>query len=158
MNRPLIFFILVLLGALAAAGWLIREAYTDLGEARMEAALAQEEASRIDRAAAQAEAFNTARIQAKERIHTEVKELIREVPIRVPAASSCPLPGGWRMLHDAAATGNPPPPPGGPDDPPASPQDAAATVVDNYGTCRDIANQLRGLQQWVTRNSTPPRP
>jgi hypothetical protein len=98
--------------------------------------------------AAATEAVLSARVESKARIQTVTKEIIREVQVRVPVDAP-PLPGGWRVLHDAAATGVPPAPPGGPDEAPVPAAAAAETVVENYGVCRDTADQLEKLQQWV---------
>ena len=73
--------------------------------------------------------------------------LIKEVPVYVPS-DSCDLPGGWRVLHDAAARGNDPSP-GSADAPPVGAQDAAATVIENYSACRANAEQLIALQALI---------
>lgn len=68
----------------------------------------------------------------------------------VPADRRCALDGAWRVLHDAAATGEPADTgrlaPGA-----AAPvADAAAldTVAENYTDCRDWRGQLLGWQRW----------
>lgn len=87
--------------------------------------------------------------------------IVKEVPIYVPYVPStatsdphpgcdCSLPGGFRVLHDAAAAGELPDPAALADAPSASAQEVATTVADNYLTCHLIAEQLTGLQQWVT--------
>jgi predicted transcriptional regulator len=81
-------------------------------------------------------------------IRTVTKETIRYVPQFVHA-DDCPLPGGFRVLHDAAAKGLVPDPAGVPDAAPAPAQDVAATVADNYGACLENAKQLEGLQEWI---------
>lgn len=74
--------------------------------------------------------------------------IIKEVPTYVPT-TACPLPGGFRLLHDAAARGDDPGPAGGLDAPAVPAQDLARTVIDNYTGCRDNAEQLSALQAWV---------
>lgn len=122
---------------------------------------------KADEAARQARARRAAQIATQQaevtvRVETEYvdrikvvreagKTIIREVPVYVPATDP-PLSGGFRLLHDAAAAGVP----GIPDtagiaDAAAVPaQVAARTVADNYGTCREQAEQLSALQSWVS--------
>lgn len=77
--------------------------------------------------------------------------VIREVPIYVPAQCDADgrLPAGWRVLHDAAASGQPADPTRAADAQPVAPDAAADTVARNYLTCRETAEQLTALQQWV---------
>ena len=81
--------------------------------------------------------------------------IIREVPVYVP--QSCDADGrlsaGWRVLHDAAASGGAADPAAIADAQPVAPDTAAATVARNYGTCRETAEQLIALQQWVREQS-----
>lgn len=74
--------------------------------------------------------------------------IVKEVPIYVPA-DSYPLPGGFRLLHDAAAIGAVPDRAGIADAASVPAQDAASTVVDNYTTCHETAARLTALQDWV---------
>jgi hypothetical protein len=79
--------------------------------------------------------------------------IIKEVPVYVPvqADAACAINRGFVRLHDAAAAGEMPEP--------ARDADAAAasialsavagTVVANYQTCHENAEQLRALQVWV---------
>mgnify|MGYP000164804806 CR=1 FL=1 len=79
--------------------------------------------------------------------------IIKEVPVYVPAQAdaACTINRGFVRLHDAAAAGELPEP--------ATDADAAAagialstvagTVVANYQTCHETAEQLRALQEWV---------
>lgn len=85
-------------------------------------------------------------------VREKAREIVKEVPVYVPA-DSCPLPSGFRVLHDAAAAGLPPipNPAARTDAAPVPAPVAAATVADNYGTCRETAEQLRGLQAWVSQ-------
>jgi hypothetical protein len=74
-------------------------------------------------------------------------EIIKEVPVLVHG--DCNLTGGWRVLHDAAATGSLP------DDPgraaaaadPVEDTAAAETVAGNYAICRADQARLGALQQ-----------
>jgi hypothetical protein len=83
-----------------------------------------------------------------DRVRTVTKTLTKEVPVYVPA-DACPLPDGFRLLHDAAAEGRDPEPPGSPNAAPVPAQDAAATIVENYGTCHEDQRRLADLQKWV---------
>lgn len=83
---------------------------------------------------------------AKQQVVTET--IIKEVPVYVPASTS-DLPGGFRVLHDAAATGGVPDSSRIPDAAAVPAQDFANTFVLNYGICRDTAIRLRGMQEWV---------
>lgn len=78
--------------------------------------------------------------------------IVKEVPVYVPA-DSCPLPAGWGVLHDAAATGGLPDPAVAADGPPVDPRDAAETVGRNYATCHANAERLTALQEWVRRQA-----
>lgn len=80
--------------------------------------------------------------------------IIKEVPIYVPVDSPA-LPGGFRVLHDAAALGELPDPARVADADPADAQTVATTVADNYATCHAIREQLIGLQDWVSGMQQP---
>ena len=77
--------------------------------------------------------------------------IVREVPVYVPAQCDADgrLPAGWRVLHDAAASGQPADAARAADAQPVAPDAAAETVARNYLTCRETAEQLTALQQWV---------
>lgn len=88
--------------------------------------------------------------QAKviERIRTVTKTITKEIPVYVPS-DSCPLPSGFRVLHDAAANGEVPDPARIPNAATVPAQDAAATIAENYGTCHETEQRLIGLQAWI---------
>jgi hypothetical protein len=95
-------------------------------------------------------------------IKTVTQEVIREVPIYIPAATP-PLPGGFRVLHDAAATGTPIDPaatsgaevrPSGPEAAAPAPvpvTEAAEVVIENYGAYHQLANDYRLLLQYIDK-------
>ena len=85
---------------------------------------------------------------AQVRIRTVTQTIIKEVPIYVKAAD-CPMPGGFRVLHDAAADGQLPDAARIPDAATVPAQDVATSITENYGTCRENAARLTGLQEWV---------
>lgn len=86
--------------------------------------------------------------QQQVRIRTVTQTIIKEVPVYVQA-DACPLPGGFRVLHDAAAHGEVPDPARIADAAPAAAQDVAETLAANYGTYQEVAARLLGLQEWV---------
>lgn len=143
--------------AVAAVVYMVRESGASSERVKAQLATAEARVRELETAidSYQAALLKTQRIaqdtaQVREKVRTITKELIREVPVRVPA-DACPLPGDWRVLHDAAASGEVPGPAaaGRADGAPVPAQEAAATVIDNYGTCRDTAERLRGLQRYV---------
>jgi len=79
--------------------------------------------------------------------------LIQEVPVYVPvqADAACTVHRGFVSLHDAAAAGELPTPPGDPDAPAEglALSAVAVTVVTNYQTCHENAEQLKALQDWI---------
>ncbi len=84
-------------------------------------------------------------------VREQADAVIREVPVYVPQSCDADgrLPAGWRVLHDAAASGRVTDPATVDHAQPVAPDTAAATVARNYGTCRETAEQLTALQQWV---------
>lgn len=59
------------------------------------------------------------------------------------------LPGGFRLLHDAAATNTIPSPAGIPDAKPVPVRDAAGTISRNYTTCNAAIEELQGMRAWA---------
>lgn len=87
---------------------------------------------------------------AQVRIRTITKTIVEKVPVYVPL-DSCPLPAGFRLLHDSAAANEPIPDATAIVDGAAIPAAVVAeTVVSNYGTCNANAARLAGLQEWVS--------
>lgn len=83
-------------------------------------------------------------------VHVTGDTIIKEVPIYVPSDSP-DLPGGFRVLHDAAAVGELPNPARIADADPVPAQNLGETIVWNYTTCRATAEQLISLQDWVRK-------
>jgi hypothetical protein len=79
--------------------------------------------------------------------------LIQEIPVYVPvqADAACTVHRGFVSLHDAAAAGELPTAPGDADAPAEglALSAVAATVVSNYQTCHENAEQLKALQDWI---------
>lgn len=85
---------------------------------------------------------------AVEKIVTITETIIKEVPTYVKD-TDCPMSGGFRVHHDAAAHGQLPGPAGIADAAPAPAAAVATTVASNYGTCTEFAQRLTDLQAWV---------
>lgn len=159
---------IALLAVLGLFGWRIH-AY---GESRYEAGQASTQAKwdkAVERGKAEVERLRLA--AGKVTTVTEVKyidrvkvirekgdEIVRQVPVFVPAGSS-DLPGGFRLLHDAAARNVALPEAGAIADAAGVPaQDVAATVAGNYAICHETAQRLTSLQEWVLKQckANPP--
>lgn len=90
-------------------------------------------------------------------IRWRTRTTIKEVPVYVTAETDrrFAVPVGLVRLHDAAAAGvDPatlPDPAGRPDDAPSgvAASTFGATVVDNYGTCREQLEKFAQLQSWI---------
>lgn len=87
-------------------------------------------------------------------IRGETKTIIKEVPIYVTPEddANCVVPDGFVRLHDAAVQGRSvASTPGATDAAPSDTQlsEVAITVVENYGVCRETAEQLTALQRWI---------
>jgi hypothetical protein len=81
--------------------------------------------------------------------------ITKEVPVYVPSDAPA-LPGGFRVLHDAAARGEVPDPAGIPDAAPVSAQVVAATVAENYGACLADQKRLIAFQTWARAQASGP--
>jgi hypothetical protein len=79
---------------------------------------------------------------------TIFREVVRYVPLDSPS-----VPGGFRVLHDAAALGDIPDAARIPDAASTPLADVAIAVVDNYAACHDNAIRLEALQRWVRAQS-----
>lgn len=90
-----------------------------------------------------------------ERERTVTRNLIKKVNVYVPV-DSCPLPGGFRVLHDSAARGEDPAAAGRTDAAAVAAQDAASIVIENYGLCREDQQRLISLQQWAREIAATP--
>lgn len=78
--------------------------------------------------------------------------IVQKVPVYIPSDSPL-LPGGWRLLHDAAAAGELPPPPGSIEAAPVDPRAAAETVFGNYAACFVDHAGYQSLWEWVERQA-----
>lgn len=120
---------------------------------RLAAAQIAAKQRRIDALFASLEAARTAQ-KPKDRIIT--KEIIK-YETTVPADRRCALDGAWRVLHDAAATGQPANPSSLVAGAAPAVTDATAleTVGENYNRCRDAIDQVSGWRAWYGLASSP---
>ncbi len=139
--------------ALVGFGWLNGASHV---QAQWDAAMAAQQQAQARAQTRQAEATVQVVTQYVDRIQV-VREkgdtLIQEIPVYVPVQSdaACTVHRGFVSLHDAAAAGELPEPARDAD---ASAEGlalsaVAATVVTNYHTCHETAEQRKALQDWI---------
>ena len=143
---------LILLGVALAlwfgyAAWAHHQQGIGYDRAKAEYAVQAKDAD--DKREAVAPAVEAAHKKAVERIVVVTETIIKEVPTYVKA-TDCPMPGGFRVLHDAAAHGTLPDPARIADASSVPAAAVATTVAINYGTCHETAQRLTDLQGWVT--------
>lgn len=136
---------------LGISGWKLYDLGRDHKQAEWNASIARGKI--IVEGLKNKQAIVTTRVvtQTVERVRN-IKEkgdvIVRQVKVFVPDGS-CQLPGGFRLLHDAAATNAIPNSAGAADAEPVPAQTAATTVAENYTTCNAAIADLSGLRQWV---------
>lgn len=142
--------------------WALYAKGRESGRAEVQARWDREVRHAEDAARALAEAQQKAMAQTMARYDKQTarervvyRDIIKEVPTYVP--SDLPvLPGPFRVLHDAAATGSPLPEAGGPsgvDAAAVAARDLAATLSENYARCHSDQQRLRALQEILSKNS-----
>lgn len=150
MTRHLIAAVLVIALTVASHLGAYAAGRGSLDKQRLQDALAY--ASEITEIQAQVDTLSASleakRAQQSTKNRTITREVIRYVD--TPAARRCTLDPAWRLLHDAAATGQPADTArvaAGAAEPVT---DAAAleTVAGNYENCRDHIAQLDGWRRW----------
>ena len=116
-----------------------------LDQALAYAAEIVERQGKVNALAADLEAERAKRIP-KNKIIT--REVVRYETL--PADRRCTLDPAWRLLHDAAATGEPADAArvAAGDAEPVADAAAIETVAGNYEACREYIDQLRGWQRW----------
>ena len=148
---PIVYRWLAVVGLLMAAvafGWVKGSAHV---QTQWDAAIAAQNAHVALVQRKQAE--STVKVVTKyvDRVQTVYRTgqtITKEVPVYVPATTP-DLPGGFRLLHDAAATGSKLDASGIADAAPVPAATAAETVSQNYTICRATAEQLKALQEWI---------
>ena len=139
--------------ALAGLGWLKGASHV---QAQWDAATTAQQQAQSQLQTRQAQATVQVVTQYVDRIQV-VREkgdtLIQEVPVyvSVQADAACTVHRGFVSLHDAAAAGELPQPARDADAPAEglALSAVAATVVTNYQTCHENAEQLKALQDWI---------
>lgn len=139
--------------ALFGFGWFKGASHV---QARWDAATAAQQQAQAQVQVRQAEATVQVVTQYVDRIQV-VREkgdtLIQEVSVYVPvqADAACTVHRGFVSLHDAAAAGELPQPARDANAPAEglALSAVAATVVTNYQTCHENAEQLKALQDWI---------
>jgi hypothetical protein len=116
-----------------------------LDQALAYAAEIVERQGKVDALAANLEAERAKRIP-KNRVIT--KEVVRYA--QLPADRRCTLDPAWRVLHDAAATGEPADAArvAAGDAEPVADAAALEVVAGNYEACREYIEQIEGWQRW----------
>lgn len=143
----------VLYGVLAISVWFgvlaLDQSRQAIGYDKAQAEYAAQASQADAKREALAQPIAAKETKVQEQIKTITKTLIQKVPVYVKA-DACPLPGGFRLLHDAAATNGPVPDSPGLLDAAAVPAAVATeTTISNYGTYHETAARLAGLQAWV---------
>lgn len=113
----------------------------------------------IEAQAADSKRDNVSR-ETERRVVERIKEvqvitetITKEIPVYVyPTDPS--LPGRFRVLHDAAASGEVPDPAAVDDATPIPAEDLAETIIANYGTCRANAARLTEWNAWATEQQS----
>lgn len=139
--------------ALFGFGWLKGASHV---QSQWDAAIAAEQQAQAQAKNRQAEATVQVVTQYVDRIQVAREKgdtLIQEIPVYVPvqADAACTVHRGFVSLHDAAAAGELPEPARDVDAPAEglALSAVAATVVSNYQTCHENAEQLKALQDWI---------
>lgn len=139
---------LALAGALWAGYLSWREHQRELGREEIRAEFARQAKVADDKREVITKYVDREVVKVVEQIAVVTETITKEVPVYVPLDSPA-LPGGFRVLHDAAARGQVPDPAAIPDAAAVPAQDAASTISKNYGQCREVSARLTLLQDWV---------
>ena len=81
-------------------------------------------------------------------IHEKGDTITKLVPQFI-SDGTCDLPGGFRVLHDAAVSGTTPSAADLTNAEPVPASTAATTVTENYTTCNKAISDLAGLREWL---------
>ena len=142
----------LLYAALAGALWLgyttWREHQRELGREEMRAEFMRQAQAADAKREAVTQVVEREVVKVVKQIEVVTETIVKEVPVYVQADAT-PLPGGFRVLHDAAARGEVPDPAAVADAATVPAQDLARTIAENYGACRADQERLSALQGWV---------
>ncbi|MRR50791.1 MAG: hypothetical protein EG825_07710 [Rhodocyclaceae bacterium] len=142
--------LLALVAAAGLTGWIKGAASVqdewDLANAKTTDAIATAKAARAE----QTVQVVTRYVDRIKTVTIASDQLFREIP-RYVTPDDYPLPGGFRVLHDAAVAGRVPDPAGAAYAAPVAAADATRTVISNYAACQQNTEQLIALQDWINR-------
>lgn len=143
-----ILFMALFAAVLVGFGWMKGSAHV---QAEWDAATAKQslQVARGEKAQAEATVKVVTKFVDRVRVVKETGAALTREVVRYVPSDSCDLPPGYRVLHDAAARGEPADTAGNVDAPAVPAQDAAAAVIDNYTACHANAEQLVALQNWI---------
>lgn len=138
----------VIAAAIAAIGWVNGAAHV---QAKWDTATVKQSltVARVENAQAESTVKIVTQFVDRVRVVKETGAALTREVVRYVPSDSCDLPPGYRVLHDAAARGEPADTAGNADAPAVPAQDAAAAVIDNYTACHANAEQLVALQNWI---------
>jgi hypothetical protein len=144
--RPLL--VIAAAGAVFAGGWFKGSAHVK--DQWSAATVKAEQAAEAQRSAQQNKinALTLSLAQAKAKREVVTKTVIQEVEKYAPASLPM-LPGSFRVLYDAAVTGEAPDDSRIPDAPPVAPATVGRNAAINYGACREDQARLEALQAIV---------
>jgi hypothetical protein len=141
---------LALVAALSAGYMAWREHQRELGREEVRAEFARQAQAVDQKRLVITQYVDREVIKTVRQIEVVIETIVKEVPVYVQADLPA-LPGGFRVLHDAAARGEVPQPAAIPDAAAVAPAAVAATLAANYGTCHVDQERLRALQLWISQ-------
>lgn len=134
-----------------ARSWQAKETTRQIAEARRRVALQ----AQVDRLGDDLEAARAQRQVVTRTITREVPRYVQSPP--AACADAGLHAGGFRVLHDAAASATTPDPARLADAPAVDARAAADTITGNYATCNEWREQVIGWQRWwSTITEAPP--
>lgn len=90
---------------------------------------------------------DTKYIETVKEIYVKGDTIIKEIPVYIPEDTP-DLPGGFRVLHDAAVSSSIPLPSESLGAAPVRVETATETIIDNYTTCLVIREEVVAWRQW----------
>lgn len=139
-------------GLLFLAGWLACSWYTGSKNADDRIAAADAKTEKQSEQHAVTDRVVTEYVDRIVYVKGKTNEIVKEIPVYISGHSM--LPGGFRLLHDTAVRGGFSISTRSADAQPVPTQDAARTIVENYGTCNEVREQLLSLQDWILKQKS----
>lgn len=87
-----------------------------------------------------------------EYVYSKGDTIVRQIPVYIPQGTP-DLPGGFRVLHDAAVSSKVPGTSGGVEAAPVPVTTATETIVQNYTGCLVIREEVVAWRQWYQEQS-----